>query len=427
MPPKKRKSRKVGGGPLLKRAGRYYWNKWHERLPGGHVFKSLRTGDQEIAEVYAGHLRTLMDRGDWSVIERWVRDELPISDLARMVREGEWSQLKRLHSSGLLLGEQRKDYLERVLATRRRRTHRVRESALRLAVAHFGEQTPMHAVTKAAAEAYLHASRPDPRLKGEQEAKPWSPNTQRSHRVTLAAFWQWAMEREHEEAEKQKAAPSLLSNPWRKAEIKKRGLPRFSFFTPEQARALLHHRSVVGKPVAALLATAFYAGLRAAELAHLRTDVDVNLDRGFIQVQAREGAHPWEPKTDNSHRKVRIIPALLPYLRHHRPRFAGRYFFHALGRDQPPSGTTLQRWVEEALTEAGFKYGRSEDALSLHSCRHSFVTWLVADAVPLPTVAKLAGDTVQMILSTYAHHLPDKEDVAYALLDKAAKGPEVEG
>jgi len=413
----RRKVRRVGAsGVTLREGGVYYWQKAHPRLLK-RAFKSLETRDKATALAYAGSLNTLLERGDFSVVERFVAGQIRIADLHREVREFNWKRLQRLHSEGLQLGPEIEDFLARVLGLRRARTHTLKESALKLAREHFGADRRMHTVTKDEAERYLQAKRES------TGGTPWSPNSQRSHRAALAALWDWSMGRELEAAKLANAAPTLTENPWRRAEMPKRELARFSFFTAPQARALLASGAVAGTPRAALFATAFYAGLRAGELGHLRTDIDVDLARGFLHVQAHAGEHEWKPKTDNSHRKVAIIPALRPHLETHRELFAGeRYFFCAEGHDSPPSISTLDAWTRAAYTAAGFKYGRTGEALTLHSARHSFATWLIAAGVPVTTVAKLLGDTVQVVLGTYAHHLPEMEQAAYGLLQDFAAG-----
>src|SRR5204862_231082 len=105
--------------------------KEHERLPDGAVFKSLATKDLDVANGYASTLKLLMDRGDWGTIGRWVAGERHISDVHRLVREGDWQSLKRLHSDGLEIGREAKDFLDRVRGLRRRRTYIVRESVVR--------------------------------------------------------------------------------------------------------------------------------------------------------------------------------------------------------------------------------------------------------------------------------------------------------
>jgi integrase len=395
----------------------YYWQKTHAKMPKGRVFRSLETRDEAVAIGYAGALQTLIDRGDFSVVARWVAGEIHIGDLARQVREGNWQGLMRLHSEGLGLGAEVEDFLARVRALKSARTHEVKESALRIAVEHFGAERRLHTVTKAEAEAYLQAKRET------AKGSPWAPNSQRSHRAILAEMWDWAREREAEAAKVANAAPTLAGNPWRGAKIPKRGPARFSFFTVEQARTLLAHGDTAGTHKAALFASALYAGLRAGELAHLRTDADVDLARWYFHIQAHAGDYAWTPKTSNSYRKVLIVPALRPYLKAHRKTFAGeRYFFKAEGRDSPPSISTLDLWTKEAFEAAGFKYGRTGEALTLHSCRHSFATWLIAAGVPVTTVAKLLGDTLETVLAVYAHHLPEMETAAYELLQKFAGG-----
>lgn len=414
--PKRRQRRPAGAAShITTRRGVHYWQMEHERLPGGRAYKSFRTRDISVANSYAGSLQKLMDRGDWDIIARWLSDALHISVIERAVREGDWQSLKRLHQSGPLLGEQADLYIAKVAATKRSGTEALRRSALKLAREHFGDATPMHAITQSDAERYLHA---------ERGGKAWEPNTQASHAASLAGLWAFTIRTEREEAEKFGAEPWLKLNPWRTADRPKQEQTRFTFFTPQQAGRLLAHPVTANTPREALLTTAFDAGLRRGELAYLRTGLDVDIAGGFVHVQSRSGEHEWRPKTDRGQRRVPMTDRLRDALeRHQRSGFAGeRYFFPSERGDAPPNPRTLDTWTRRCYEAAGFAYGRRGEALTLHSARHSFATWLLEHGAPVPLVARLMGDTVEVILRTYHHHIPDRDQIAVALLNDLAAG-----
>lgn len=399
-----------------------YYQRSHVRLPKGRVNKSLHTEDAEQAAIRAGALNTLAERGDWPVIARWAADELHITDLVAAVREGEYRKLRQLNREGLPLRRTADSYLSRVEATLGKRTREKYGQVVDAAVAHFGAEKRMHEVSTADAEGYLHAP------KESAGGQPWAPHTQAAHRNALGALWRFAMEREHEESERAGAAPSLTTNPWRKAKAPRLRRTRFSYLTPKEARALLDHEAVRDTPARALLAIVLHGGgLRLSELAHLRTDVDVVLtdkpSSSWVIVQARDGEHEWRPKTDRGERRLRTIPALHAILVEHRRRYAGdRFFFPPEGKDCPPNLSTIRRWVMAAFEAAGISYGRKGDALTLHSLRHTYVTWQLMARVPLPTVAKRAGDSPEVILQVYAHIMPESDDEADKALQRIAEG-----
>ena len=77
------------------------------------------------------------------------------------------------------------------------------------------------------------------------------------------------------------------------------------------------------------------------------------------------------------------------------------------GRDEPIGAATITTWVREAFRRAGIKYGAQGDGLTLHSGRHTFASWLAQDGVSLTVVARLLGDTTQVVEQVYAHLVPD--------------------
>lgn len=418
MAPRRRRKRPAASAPgLTWRGGRAYWQREHPRLPGERVYKSLGTADPDVATSLANLLNRIgWERGDWDFIARWVSGDLHLTDLVRADREGEWKRLRMAHRDGVLMRTMADAYLERVGATRSKRTRVMYASVVERAVERFGDRR-MHELTTAEAESYLH----EKRLDGEA----WSPRTQGTQKTVLAALWQFAMEREAEDAERAGALPSIILNPWKRAEAATIKRTRFTYLRPDEARALLAHSAVRHTPTEALLATAIYAGLRLGELAHLRTDRDVLLGpdwrSSLIVVQGREGEYAWKPKTDRGERKLRPIPALYERLVYHRAKYAGeRYFFKPETDDCPPHSSTVTRWVQLAFAAAGIKYGRKGEALSLHSLRHGYATWQVAAGIPIPTVAKRLGDTAVVVLRTYAHAMPEQDELADSVLQASA-------
>lgn len=391
-------------------------------LPTGRIYRTLDTKEAERAIIRCGAVNTLFERGDYDVLTRFATGELGIVEIERAVREGEWTKLRRLHREGIRLETMADAYLERVEATLGKRTAEKYRQVVDAAVAHFGRDLRMHELSTTEAEKYLHAPR------ARTDGKAWAAHTQASHRNTLGALWRYAIEREAEEAGKVGAAVTLVANPWRKAKAPRLRRTRFSYLTPSEARALLAHPRVHRTPRAALLALSLYGGgLRLGELEHLRTDLDVVLTdapaTSWVIVQSRDGEHAWGPKSERGERRNRTVPHLHAILVYHREHFAGeRYFLRPESGDVPPNDSTVRRWVIEAFTAAGIRYGRKGEALTLHSLRHTYVTWQLMARVPLPTVAKRAGDDPATILKTYAHIMPESDEEADAALQAIAEG-----
>ena len=240
--------------------------------------------------------------------------------------------------------------------------------------------------------------------------RPWMPNTQKVARATARQVWAMAIREDEHRAERHGAPRTLSKNIWEGIKAARVRKTRVVFLTrPEAARLL---RAVKGRPLALWVALGLYAGLRAGEAANLRPDVDVDLVRGVLRIQSREGEFPWLTKTDNSVRDVPIHPALARFIRAHiRHGYAGaRYLIHPAGRDVPLHKNTRQLWTRTAFEAAGIRYGRAGDAMTFHTLRHTMVSYLVQKDVQLKKIAMLVGDTTSMIDETYAHLLPGDLD-----------------
>lgn len=417
MPPKRKRKKRQPAAVrgLTFRNGVAYWRREHARLPNGLVVKSLQTSDPELGADRAGAVNTLMDRGDWKIIERWVAGEIDITDIAKAVRDGEYAPIRRVSIDGTRLGDAVETFLQnsrgRKLAPASLQQY---ESILGHAIDEWKADYPMALLLTAEAQAFLYRDREgDPK-------EPWAPRTQRSVKTVMATLWDMVIETEKEHAELTGATPAVTTNPWRKCKTARRRQTRHAFLSKLEWAHVSQHPDVAGTPTLTMLALATLAGLRRAEIQNLRTDIDVRLDLGYILIQDREGEFAWTTKTENSLRKVPIYLPLRRILEDHiRRGYAGaRFCLHTAGHDTPIGDDTTRSWTKAAFEAAGIKYGRKGDALTLHSCRHTYATWAIAGGVPIPTVAKYMGDTNETILSTYAHHMPDDEGKMQTVIEQ---------
>ena len=388
---------------LRERGGRFAFEVRHEKLRGERMVLSMRTGDLERAMERRQAIVTLMERGDWSVIDRIRQGEVHITDVVRAVREGEVRGLRRIGHSATLLGDAVDQFLQRTEATAgSAATYQQYKNTCAVLLEGFGADFPMEDLTVQAAERFLHE--PKEGAVGET----WAPATQSRHRVIFAALWDLAIQREAETAERAGVDPRMSRNPWRGAKVPEVRATRLSFLHPPEWWALVG--KIRGRPHLGLLALAYRAGLRSAEICHLRTDVDVHLEgpEPLVRVQSRGGRHPWKPKTEKSERDVPLTPDAVELLQAHREKYAGdRYFIRPSTEDKPLTNKSAQRWTEEAYEAAGIRYGREGDGLTLHSGRHTYASWLAQEGVPLNVVADLLGNTLDEVYRTYAHLVPD--------------------
>lgn len=280
---------------------------------------------------------------------------------------------------------------------------------------HFGvERSAGGKITKDVAVGSIGRSEGEAWLTGPKKTtkdKPWMPRTQTVAHSIVAQLWDRAINEDEERAEKDGTPRTIERNFWRRQGSRK-GVKaarirrtRVEFLRREEAAKLL--RAVKGTEYAAWVAVGIYAGLRAGEAANLRVGLDVDLEQGVLHVRNRGGEHAWSTKTDNSQRVVPMHPRLARWIREHeRLEYAGDlYLFRVRGEDRPLTRSTWRWWTKAAFEMGGIRYGRKKDALTYHSLRHTFASWLtMADVHPLK-IAKLMGDTVEMVLKTYSHLL----------------------
>ncbi|HET7322692.1 MAG TPA: tyrosine-type recombinase/integrase, partial [Longimicrobiaceae bacterium] len=371
-----------------------------QRLAGGRLALSARTTSKVERRRREAVLRALLDQGHLDILEDLRARRLHIADVQRAVEAGDVDRLRAVRQEELTVGAMAKALLQKVEATKRPGTVAVYRSYLSAIEEHFGTNTPLLDVTTAMVEAYLHAPK-------EVYDRPWSANTQATVKMVGGRLWSLAIAREAEAADRAGAKPRLRRNPWSKAETPDQEATRAAFLLPEEWATL--ERTLAGRPELAFVACGCLAGLRIGEARHLRPGIDVDLDARLIRIQARDGAHAWKPKTKRSVRDVPINDRLLVILTDHARRgYAGdRFLFHPPHADRPLAYDTAMDWTERAFVAAGIRYGRKADALTNHNLRHTFASWLAQRGVSVLVIAKLLGDTVDMVIKTYAHLMPE--------------------
>ena len=389
-------------------SGHYGIDLRHRRLRGGRLAISLDTKQKRIAEQREAAIRVLVDRGEWAALERLRDGTLHISDAHQAVRHGEWHRLVPPDLHAETLGQAVEAKLRSVEATRSEGTRKQYQTTGNLLVARFGPDTLLVDISREDARRFLH----DPQASAG--GRVWAPNTQHSHAVVAGAIWKDAASRRQEAGERVGVDLRPLRNVWSDVDLPQIRQTRVAFLRPAEWRALM--RAVEGRPVAALLALGCLAGLRQQEAAHLRTGIDVDLDKRVLHIQSRSGEHAWKTKTQRSERDVPMPDALHRILvAHIESGFAGaRYFVRPVSGDRPLGGTTVLQWTREAYQAAGLRYGRTAaDSLVYHSLRHTYASWMVQADVQLLKVAELMGDTVEVVARVYSHLLP--RDLARAV------------
>jgi integrase len=177
---------------------------------------------------------------------------------------------------------------------------------------------------------------------------------------------------------------------------------------PTEAQALLGALELADR---AIYGTAMYAGLRLGELRALRWS-DIDLAGGLIRVERawddREGL--VAPKSIAGTRRVPIVPVLRDLLADLRPIDADGL---ALGDgDRPFHAGALAKRATKAWQAAGL------NRITLHECRHTFASLMIAAGVNAKALATYIGhSSVLITFDRYGHLMPGNEAEAAGLLD----------
>lgn len=137
------------------------------------------------------------------------------------------------------------------------------------------------------------------------------------------------------------------------------------------------------------LMTAYAAGLRVAELCHLRVS-DIDSTRMTLRIEQGKGARD---------RYSLLPPPLLDALRHYwrlyRPR---TWLFPQRHADRPVDPSQAQKWFYAAKRRAGIT-----KRTGIHGLRHAFATHLIEAGVDVPTLQTLLGHRAIGTTLRYVH------------------------
>ena len=165
-------------------------------------------------------------------------------------------------------------------------------------------------------------------------------------------------------------------------------------------------------------------GLRQGEATGLTVDrVDflrreARIDRQLAPIPPAPGEPIGfsPPKTKNGYRTIPLAAWVLDDLARHIEQYGTGELGLILHRDGHPVrrstfGETWRKTRTKAKLETRF-----------HDTRHFFASTLLSRGVGVAAVAKYMGDTPAVVLSTYAHLIPDDNDRARQAMDAAFSG-----
>jgi integrase len=182
--------------------------------------------------------------------------------------------------------------------------------------------------------------------------------------------------------------------------------------------AMLEH--LRGGPIYLPALVSACSGLRRGEVFALRW-TDINFAKGTLHV-ARQVQNiggrlvTLVPKTDYSRRTIRLPQTLLAALNEHRATQAANRLRLGLGKDA--AGLVITDPVGQQIDPDDFSKAFSAAAKAIksirfHALRHTHITHLLREGVPVHVVSARAGHSNPNItLSTYAHLLGGDDERA---------------
>jgi integrase len=217
-------------------------------------------------------------------------------------------------------------------------------------------------------------------------------------------------------------ADELQVDPTNRLDLPANSKPRDRAASPAEAAALL---AALPDDDRAVWATAFYAGLRRGELRALRwSDLDetlteIRVSRGWDEVEGEIA-----PKSEKGVRRVPIAGVLRRILLEHKARTGRRDGDLVFGRTASAPFTptnvrerALGAWA--ATVVGAFFRGEalSIEPIGLHECRHTFVSLMASQGVPLERVGDYVGHSSTYMTDRYRHLLEGQREQDVAALD----------
>lgn len=163
----------------------------------------------------------------------------------------------------------------------------------------------------------------------------------------------------------------------------------------------------------ALFRLLYMSGIRRGELLGLTWN---DYRNGYIDINKSYGSNGLgKPKTNNSYRKVfldnKTINLLNEYYEDVKKIDSFEDDWYIFGGIKPLPLETLRRRKIKYVKKSGVK------DIRIHDFRHSHVSLLINKKMPLPAIASRLGDTIDVILSTYAHLFEESNQEVLGMLN----------
>lgn len=243
------------------------------------------------------------------------------------------------------------------------------------------------------------------KLKDTAAERQWAKATYNNYRLALSGIYRLAIKNE-----------KFSANPAAKVELKKNlNNARDAFLSDEQANTL---RAVIAKYYPARLPDydlGLSTGMRHSEQygkagKRIKTPGltwdKVNLAASLVTIpESKHGEKRYVSLNETAKAALRVLKS--------RRKTSDRVMVDPSGKNY--LGVEM-KWFEKSLALAGIPSG--VDAITWHSLRHTFASWLVMAGVDLRTVQVLMGHKNIKTTMRYAHLAPDHLTNAVNRLDK---------
>ena len=330
-------------------------------------YVTLRTKDKRVARNKLVELEGAYSRGEFDPWE----DSAP--------------------QEGVLLSEAIEQYLK-ARSNRRPKTLRADRSTLGL----FAESLPA---------GYMLAHIEQRHVAGLLDRDDVSNATLHTYHTRIRAFFRWCVDE-----------GMIRQDPTRKVEKPRLQRKEKEYLTRDQyerlircieADAVMQSDTLKNGEVTWLVdvvRVAVGTGMRLGELCNLRWNA-INLAEGLLTVK---NSHTFKTKSGHE----RMIPvdgearAALEQLNNRRTSEADDYVFKPLSTRR----STKEKLNGEYVSKRFLHYARMAklpDGIHFHSLRHTYITWMIEQGIPVPLVQKLAGHADITTTMQYAHHAPD--------------------
>ena len=166
----------------------------------------------------------------------------------------------------------------------------------------------------------------------------------------------------------------------------------------------------------------YYTGVRKGEAAALTWN-DINFETKKIKIIKQLNFRTFEnyPKVTNTKNKKnrvismpkQLINVLLDYYEFQKKIYGFNKDWYVFGGTKYFSYTTIARHCDQYFKNSNMWDKR----ITIHEFRHSHASLLISNKIPVNLIANRLGDTIEVVLNTYAHLFPETEKEIIDLLE----------